>query len=320
MASSDSNSNERHASLYFPDGDIVLFARLKAADSGHTIFRVHRFMLSHHSVVFKDMFSLPPETTVETYDNAPLVHMRDAAEDLESLLSVLYNPAELLLKRHDSETPTKCRGLLELSIKYQIDPIRECIVAQIEDDWPMTLAQWDSMNSYVDLLIDQRDGGEDHFLEPAAAIQVAKACNIPRILPAAYYHLSRFYPSEEHFEDRGIFRLAKWELLVADDLMRLMKARDHLEGTMRWQPWRIPSPNCASSTICSKRATELWTEIRYQSQASRDPLDVLRDFLKENLNRSPFNEICDECSDLIEVRSKKLRETIWNDLGDTFYL
>ncbi|TDL17682.1 hypothetical protein BD410DRAFT_901352 [Rickenella mellea] len=320
MASSDSDGTQCHAFLYFPDADLVLSAPLKRTGGGHMIFRVHRFMLSHHSVVFKDMLSLPPETTVEMYDNAPLVHMPDAAEDLESLLKVLYNPAELSFKRHDSETPTKCRGLLELSIKYQIDPIRESIVSQIEDDWPMTLAQWDTMNAYVELLAVEKDDDEDHSLEPVAAIQVAKACNIPHILPAAFYHLSRQFPSGNDLAHRGVFRVAKWDLLPADDFMRLAKARDHLDSKMRVPPWPIHRVRCPSPAICLKLGYELWEDVRLQSHATRDPLEVLRDFLQENLHLPPFDKMCEECSDLIEFHSTTLRETIWNTLQNTFDL
>lgn len=90
----------RHPSLYFSDGDIVLSAKIVPNDSSPTtenlqMFRVHSFLLKHHSPLFADMFSLPPPTTLlpsDAYDGVPLVTLYDSASDLASLLDVLYNP------------------------------------------------------------------------------------------------------------------------------------------------------------------------------------------------------------------------------------
>ena len=55
-------------------------------------FRVHSFMLAHHSPIFSDMFALPSPSIADTYEGAPLVDMPDKAEDLADLLKVLYDP------------------------------------------------------------------------------------------------------------------------------------------------------------------------------------------------------------------------------------
>lgn len=87
-----SADSKHHREAYFQDGDVVLHA-VDAESKDDVLFRVHRFMLSHNSLVFRDMFALPTTPAVnEVYDGVPLVRMPDDANDLASLLCVLYNP------------------------------------------------------------------------------------------------------------------------------------------------------------------------------------------------------------------------------------
>lgn len=67
------------------------------------LFRVHKSILSKHSQVFADMFSLPDVpslsesvdenlTANETYSNVPVVNLSDTAEQVRDVLSILYDP------------------------------------------------------------------------------------------------------------------------------------------------------------------------------------------------------------------------------------
>ena len=84
---------QRHPTIYFPDGDIVLCASNKASDILR-MFRVDKVYLTRNSPVFRDMLSLasPPGHghQTETYDGAAVVRLPDDAEDLASLLTLLY--------------------------------------------------------------------------------------------------------------------------------------------------------------------------------------------------------------------------------------
>ena len=84
---------EKHPTLYRPDGDIVLSAPL--SPTSVQLFRVHKAFLSVHSPVFRDVLSLPVGNTpnVETYDDVPLIELSDDVKDLAGLLSAIYNPA-----------------------------------------------------------------------------------------------------------------------------------------------------------------------------------------------------------------------------------
>ena len=85
---------DRHPTVYFPDGDIVLCAATKTSDS-LLLFRVDRVYLTRNSSVFRDMLSLssPPAHghTTEMYDGASVMRLPDDADDLGNVLSLLYN-------------------------------------------------------------------------------------------------------------------------------------------------------------------------------------------------------------------------------------
>ena len=85
---------ERHPTLYFPTGDVVLSASIDTGGPPTTqLFRVHKFLLMHHSTAFANMFTDAAADPGETYDGVPIVQMEgDDAEDLATLLNYLYNP------------------------------------------------------------------------------------------------------------------------------------------------------------------------------------------------------------------------------------
>lgn len=73
------------------------------------MFRVHKSVLSMHSPVFNDMFTLPDTCSElvgrqaegvngtsgsvnETYEGVPVVELPDTVEQVEQLLSIFYNP------------------------------------------------------------------------------------------------------------------------------------------------------------------------------------------------------------------------------------
>ena len=89
---------ERHADLYFPDGDVVLAVKQSPISDEEppkdTLFRVHKFLLKHHSGTFANFFADANAAPTEVYDGAPLAEMHgDKAEDFALLLSYLYNPS-----------------------------------------------------------------------------------------------------------------------------------------------------------------------------------------------------------------------------------
>jgi hypothetical protein len=73
-------------SYWFDDGSVIIQAE-------NTQYRVHRSLLSRHSNIFNDMFSLPQPTMDPgpTSEGCPVVFLSDKATDLEHVLSVIYD-------------------------------------------------------------------------------------------------------------------------------------------------------------------------------------------------------------------------------------
>ena len=98
------DSSERHPRLYFPDGDVVLAAQMSPCTDDvsvqqedvspkYWLFRVHKFLLGHHSTTFANLFADAKATAGDMHDGVPLLQMiGDRAQDLALLLTYLYYP------------------------------------------------------------------------------------------------------------------------------------------------------------------------------------------------------------------------------------
>ena len=76
----------RNADFWFPDGSIILIDE----KSG---FRIHQSILSRHSDVFADLFTVPqPQSGTEKMDGCPVVHLTDSATDFIDVMKALYQP------------------------------------------------------------------------------------------------------------------------------------------------------------------------------------------------------------------------------------
>lgn len=76
---------KRYEQLWFEDGNVMIIAE-------DTAFRLHRGILSRHSEVFRDMFSIPqPQGDAEIMEGVPVVHLPDSLHDLAHFLCALYD-------------------------------------------------------------------------------------------------------------------------------------------------------------------------------------------------------------------------------------
>ena len=77
----------QHPDLWYEDGTVILIAE-------STGFRVYRGLLSKHSEVFRDMFSLPQPTSAanDPYEGCPIVRLAgDTAEEIAEVLKILHD-------------------------------------------------------------------------------------------------------------------------------------------------------------------------------------------------------------------------------------
>ena len=86
---SDAPAVERHPEVWLSDGNIVVVAQ-------NTAFRIHKSVVSLHSPVFRDLFSIPqPPSTAdgtddETVDDCRVVRVSDTSYDVRELLRAIY--------------------------------------------------------------------------------------------------------------------------------------------------------------------------------------------------------------------------------------
>jgi hypothetical protein len=77
----------RHEDFWFTDGSVVLLVE-------NTAFRIHQSILSRHSDVFADMFTVPQPMHDETdqMDGCPIVYLADSLSDFIDVMKALYEP------------------------------------------------------------------------------------------------------------------------------------------------------------------------------------------------------------------------------------
>ncbi|THH19822.1 hypothetical protein EW146_g1429 [Bondarzewia mesenterica] len=187
----------RHADLWFPDGSVVLHAE-------NMLFRVHMSQLSRHSVIFRDMFSLPRPQTLpglsrdghavladDMYESCPVVKMHDSAEDIANLLTALYDGPTF--GSNDCDDFRIVAGILRLSTKYMIDTLRAKAIAHLSIAWPTTLKGWDAREDKARAYELEHTPGCLHlYPSPIAVINLARQVNSSTLLPSAFYDLSRY--------------------------------------------------------------------------------------------------------------------------------
>ncbi|KZT66660.1 hypothetical protein DAEQUDRAFT_767874 [Daedalea quercina L-15889] len=162
------------AEVWFEDGNVVIVA-------GDVAFKVHRGVLSLHSEVFRDMFTIPPPPDDETLDGCHVVRVSDLASHIRRLLLVLYKGRTFLMS--DEQTPfSTVKTLLRLAHKYQIPDLKDDALERIKaiytDDFSAFEEPTSSLHPWL-----------THEWEDAFRV-VAPCCAIP-LLPASAISRSR---------------------------------------------------------------------------------------------------------------------------------
>ncbi|KAI0752509.1 hypothetical protein C8Q80DRAFT_1117920 [Daedaleopsis nitida] len=127
-----------HPTLYFDDGNVIL-------RTGWTLFCVHKSLLSKHSLVFANMF----RHNEDRFRGLTQLTMEETREDLEALLSVLYDGLRIDVEELSVETFPALATLLRMATKFQVDRPCKDIIACIRAQWPASLAQHDAREDTV---------------------------------------------------------------------------------------------------------------------------------------------------------------------------
>lgn len=256
--------------------------------------------------------------------------------------------SELPHPKLDPRTPDAVRSILLLANKYQVDSIRRRIIERLESDWPQSIQLWDRLEAEIEVMkapfYDEYGNAEvdglpmdDILPEPASAIRLARDCDIPSILPAAFYHLSRL--SIEHDWERarrtpGEYtefsqfygpkqRTAHWSLFDGEDMRRVLRGKAKILKYARLSAiTRMCSgpgdtnlgPGTCEFLVNGLFAGELWE--RLMKFAERDMAKGLKVIMQEVY--SSQHKVCHDCL----MRSKNCLdgETFWSKLPEFFEL
>ncbi|OBZ74740.1 hypothetical protein A0H81_05209 [Grifola frondosa] len=119
------------------------------------------------------MLQMPQPSNVDKVDECPSVELMDSAQDWMYVLRWLYNADEF----HNMPHPAPFNivaGALRISHKYEFGVLRRWAIEDLCSRWPLDLA---TMNN-------------NSFPFAAEAIVLARECDVPQILPSAFYALS----------------------------------------------------------------------------------------------------------------------------------
>ncbi|KAF9527872.1 hypothetical protein CPB83DRAFT_855338 [Crepidotus variabilis] len=345
----DRFANLVRSDFWFTDGNIVIIA-------GSAAFKVHRGQLERHSEVFSDLFAIPQPQDVESIEGCAFVELQDCPSDVFYFLSALYDG--LYFKQPASGDFPAIAGVLRLSTKYLVEPLRQRCLARLEADWPKTLAEWDAREQRC-TDANGRYTPRDHYPHPILVIELALDMYLPAILPAALYDLSRYGPSKillgsgapitafqrmigQLANPPGQTRPERPVRLSRELLCRALRGREETQRTMasfieKELHCRAPSPECLYR-LDKDRPSKLCHESFYFIMLNvlrsvggiacgrdADPLYTLVQ-ATEMLSRTDFSDgqkqcglkLCQPCKTDFAATAVKAREEVWSSLPQYF--
>ncbi|KAI0713844.1 hypothetical protein C8Q76DRAFT_651029 [Earliella scabrosa] len=310
---SDAPAVERHPEVWLSDGNIIVVSRQVA-------FRVHKSILSHHSEIFRDLFSLPDQGADEMMEGCPVVRLdADDPIDLQRLFLVLCC-GKNYYSTNDEILPVSVdilASLIRMGHKYAIPSVLTHALSRLKRYYTSDLKAWDDPEErarYVDATP----------LDAIDVIQLAHLTDTPSILPTAYLiscgliHSSYTAPGDKagqlvlrDFQNQDLLRImgGYTQLLqaAADRILPLASVVGLGMCTTRTR--------CAVNSIELLRARHLDRSVfkKLDHRGALGPLDTW--FLKH-----PTARLCSACDAKVRQLDALYRANAWSKLPLIFQL
>ncbi|GJJ15882.1 hypothetical protein Clacol_010160 [Clathrus columnatus] len=256
-------------------------------------FRVHRCVLSMHSLVWKDMFQMKGQSK-QPENDLPVVPLNDLVEDVRSLILAFYHGIDDIREKNDLDAAL---GVLRLSHKYQADRLYKAVFGLLLESWPLNRVD------YFSLPQNQRQ----RVISSIKLIKTARAMQSISLLPTAFYELAAT-PFEE-WTEVGIKLLND---LSSEDLSRLFIGKNRM--TIRYK--RFTSQlleECASDPTMPR--------FRCCSNRTRFVRELTAEFGQSSKLRSePECLPCGSCRDWLYSHLKTLEIEVWKVIPMYFNL
>ncbi|KAI0048890.1 hypothetical protein FA95DRAFT_986434 [Auriscalpium vulgare] len=328
--------------LWLSDGNIIIRSVPVGASRTRTLYKVHKSTLARHCDAFASLFDGPHaalDAGSEHRDGIPVMDLPDDADDLRHFLKALYDWREMQIHRPMSAiapdgrwniVPPSYFGILRLAVKYGADDLQDLVKTVLRAQWPSTLQGWDELQSCP---VDETHTciGDTAYLppNPARAIRLAIDCDLPEIIPTAYYALScllRTFTSEGRVPNMrsllaGLATEEVASVFRSQMLFQLIVQNVLLKGPIG--PWveqcNRPAENRAICTVALRK----WSRnTLVQGQHIDDPIGWLR-WLGAACNLNALDlrkDACVSCRRQTRVSILKERQELWKDLPSIFGL
>ncbi|KIJ58510.1 hypothetical protein HYDPIDRAFT_102521 [Hydnomerulius pinastri MD-312] len=197
----------RYMKLWFSDGNVVLRTK-------EHMMLVHRSLLSVHSRVLRDMFTMPQPPGEELRNGHPVIDMPDESNHLIHMLTSIYNP---YLRAHLYDFDFLV-ALLRISTKYEVTDLRQTAVDRLQLGLPTTLQAFDDPTH-----AKAREEAMDNAIQ---LVNLVRETNCPELLPCAFYYCTQL-PTTTVLEGDGVHSLS-WP-----DVAACLKGRELLFDAQR---------------------------------------------------------------------------------------
>ncbi|KAH9844282.1 uncharacterized protein C8Q71DRAFT_819801 [Rhodofomes roseus] len=295
----------RRGEPWFDDGNIILQA-------GDTMFKVHMGVLAKHSLVFKDLSTIPQPVDAQNHGDTPIAELHDHPKELARLLDAFYcGPIFLRNEMPDFASVT---SLLRIGHKYTAESLCEDCLGRLRKAFPLR-----SAFPYPFRTCEVTDHLPGFVLEDAIeVVNLARLICAADLLPAALYvccqldHrtlLHRLSPFRVNGTDRG---------LSLDDLERCLDGRVQLcriyaEMSMKLFGPHDPTTNrcCTAKQACPTNKARMLESFAWPSSA------CTADVMDGHLNLWMVIErakVCESCEAAMHDTHGKVQKAVWKAL------
>ncbi|KAF8995461.1 hypothetical protein BDQ17DRAFT_1430359 [Cyathus striatus] len=177
----------RHPKYYLKDGDFILKVQT-------ILFRTHIRLLKTLGGIFADMFSLEQPTDAERIDGVPYYDLYGLASprEVKFLLAYLYEDIKLTSSTAAGDTWihwNACISLLRVSQRHGMKDLRCEVIKAFKLFFPLS----EKPTSFCPLVTGVTNADRTVFKRTFAiqAINAFHECDIPGLLPLAYYHAAQ---------------------------------------------------------------------------------------------------------------------------------
>ncbi|KAM5541917.1 hypothetical protein V8D89_004227 [Ganoderma adspersum] len=315
----------RDADVWLTDGNCVVVAK-------DTAFRVYKGILSLHSELFRDLFSLPNSSSGnDMMDGCPTVTVADDPRDIRCLFLVLCCGKDFY---HENDEPKPVEfavlaSLIRMGHKYSIPKIMNDALSRLKKYYPTTLSAWDE--------IDTREGyvATESAVHAFEVVRLARLTETPSLLPSAFFacceKMCALSIKDDRLPTEGQLLLHG---LSVQDSRRLIKGRENLalgvvERILKLvaKYSNLPADYRSSHRPCAEKVTAIF-HLRaldgsfFKNTRYRAALQPLTEWFFANptdpTGRPGLQ--CESCLKFLKRTDEKSRAEAWVYLPETFDL